>query len=70
MDRELKRKADEKKKVEAEEKQKKLLKEQIILENNKEDTDSEFGSSPNDFKTDPTLSIRRNDPNLVGLKNS
>ena len=70
MDRELKRKADEKKKVEAEEKQKKLLKEQIILENNKEDTDSELGSSPNDFKTDPTLSIRRNDPNLVGLKNS
>jgi len=40
------------------------------LENHKEDTESENESSPKDFKTDPTLSMRHNKPNLIGLKNS
>lgn len=70
MDREHKRKQDEQKKAEAEEKQKKLLREQIIVESYKEDTESEIESSHNDFKTDPTFSMMRNDPNLMGLKNS
>lgn len=41
MDRELKRKAEEKKKAEAEEKQKKLLNDKIIREHQNEDTNSD-----------------------------